>query len=98
MKATRLRKKDLPPDQWPFTVPSVRIEKDRYTNALFVKANNTTYALNGVAISAGKGEDLDEIWMDVGGTPKTKDIPLIKGVKMSLQPVFVVCIKRGLVG
>lgn len=86
MKAFRLRKKDLPPDTWPFTIPSVRIERAMHTNALYVKANNTTYALNGIAIGSKGGEDIRPIWADN---------PRIKGAKMSLKPVFDYCIKVG---
>ena len=84
MKAFRLIKDGKNESIWPFTVNSVRIEKDKKNPGIYVKCNGERYGLNGIAVNCKK---LEEIWLDN---------PEIPGTKKSISFVFVICRKKGL--
>lgn len=57
-------------DEWPFSVPSGRVDCRPSGSAVFV-ADGTTYALTGLAQSRGYA-DVGPIWLDNPKIPGTK--------------------------
>lgn len=82
MKTITLKKEDYP-DEWPFIIPSVKIENPRKTKELYVVVRFTKYNFNGIA---KKGLPLDQIWLE------NPDIP---GTKKSIGFIFAICKGNG---
>ena len=84
MKTFKINKGNPNIKNWPFTVDSVRIEKNKKTPAIYVKCNSKTYGLNGIDRNC---KSLSEIWLDN---------PEIPGTKISITSIFNLCKHKGL--